>query len=554
MKSSIFILLFTISCLATAQNYEEKFYLADSLVYAEKDSIANAQKGYQLYTELYKEVPEKMTFWYLYDLAYAANKFNDLEKGFYWLEKTLAHYREDDVAFIVDKEAQKELYNLAKSPKWKDFQQKVQATIKNYITEIKKNQQELIEKGLGGIDLEKLKSSKALYQKIKSYRDYPKIPSEIFGFIKLNDTLENNFFARVPSGYQPNQPAKVLFFLNGAVRYQKIPSYPTTYMEEGWQRFYKKYAEEYNVIMVYPNCNKQFNWMLGDEGFAIVLKILQELKQFVNIDDNQVYVAGHSNGATGSFNYAMKNPNPFAAFYGMNTQPKVYTGGTYLKNLSNRSFYNISTDEDYYFPPKANNSLVVLAEELQLRFSDHRYQGFPHWFPQFDASEEAIEGIFQDLIQQKRNPFPAEIYWECDDVANGKVDWLAITELDTLQPKKDWHKEVNFTIHEWLSYNENDSLVSKRVNKKAFDFPRKSAAVKASFENNRFNIQTSRVGKLSLYISPEMIDMKRPIQIYVNGKQVYHQKVRKNKEFMIANLQKSYDRKALWIEEINIEL
>jgi len=294
--------------------------------------------------------------------------------------------------------------------------------------------------------------------------------------------------------------------------------------------------------------------MLGDEGFAIVLKILQELKQFVNIDDNQVYVTGHSNGATGSFNYAMKNPNPFAAFYGMNTQPKVYTGGTYLKNFSNRSFYNISTDEDYYFPPKANDSLVVLAEELQLRFSDHRYQGFPHWFPQFDASEEAIEGIFQDLIQQKRNPFPAEIYWECDDVANGKVDWLAITELDTLQPKKDWHKEVNFTIHEWLSYNENDSLVSKRVNKKAFDFPRKSAAVKASFKDNRFDIETSRVGRLSIYVSPEMIDMKRPVLIYVNGKKAYEAMPNYDRNFLIKNFKKYYDRKALWVEEIQIEL
>lgn len=554
MKSSIFILLFTISCLASAQNYEEKFHLADSLVYAEVDSIANAKKGYQLYRELYKEVPEEITFWNLYDLAYAANKFNDTEKGFYWLEKTLAHYREDDVAFIVDKDAQKELYNLSKSPKWKDFQQKVQKRIKNYVAGIKQNQRKLIEKGLGGIDLKKSKNSKALYQKLKSYQDYPEIPSEIFGFIKLNDTTEDNFFARIPSGYQPDQPSKVLFFLNGAVRYQKIPSYPTTYTEEGWQRFYKKYAEKYNVIMVYPNCNKEFNWMLGDEGFEIVPKILQELKKFVNIDDNQVYITGHSNGATGSFGYAMKNPNPFGAFYGMNTQPKVYTGGTFLKNLSNRSFYNISTDKDYYFPPNANDSLLILAEKLQLDFSDHRYHGFPHWFPQFDASEKAVKGIFKDLFQQERNPFSSKIYWECDDVNNGKIDWLAITEMDTLQPKRSWHNEVNFNIDNWLSYDENDSLVAKKVNQKAFGFPRKSAAVKASFEDNRFDIETSRVGKLSIYVSPEMVDMRDPILIYVNGKKVYDQKSYYDRKLMVTNFEQHYDRKAIWVEEIKIEL
>ncbi|MEO2070086.1 MAG: hypothetical protein ABGW99_01970 [Zunongwangia sp.] len=554
MKSSIFILFFILCGLVTAQNYEEKFHLADSLVYAEADSIANAKKGYQLYTELYKEIPEKITFWNLYDLAYAANKFNDSEKGFYWLEKTLSHYQEEDAAYLIDADAQKELYNLVKSPQWKDFEQKVQTRIKNHVAEIKKNQRKLIEKGLGGIDFKKSKNSKALYQKLRSYKDYPEIPSEIFGFITLNDTLEDNYFARIPSGYQPDQPSKVLFFLNGAVRYQKIPSYPTTNLEEGWQRFYKKCAEKHNVIMVYPNCDKQFNWMLGDEGFAIVPKILQELKKFINIDDNQVYVAGHSNGATGSFSYAMKNPNPFASFYGMNTQPKVYTGGTFLKNLSNRSFYNISTDEDYYFPPNANDSLVILAEKLQLDFSDHRYHGFPHWFPQFDASEKAVKGIFKDLFQQERNPLSSKIYWECDDVNNGKIDWLAITEMDTLQPKTSWHNEVNFNIDKWLSYNENDSLVAKKVNQKAFDFPRKSAAVKANFEDNRFDIKTSRVGELSIYVSPEMVSMKKPILIYVNGKKVYEAMSNYDRKFLIKNFKKYYDRKVIWVEEIQIEL
>jgi len=550
----MFILLLAFAANCYAQDYDRKFHVADSLVYAKTDTVANARKGYGLYRELYNEVPEKMTFWYLYDLAYAANKFNDAEKAFYWLEKTLEHYKEKDANNLINEAAQSDFYNLVKLPQWTSFQQKVSAKIDVYVTEIKENQQRLFKEGIGGINFQKPKNAKALYQKLQTFNDYPEIPSEIFGYIQLNDSLQNNFFARIPSSYNPQKPSKALFFLNGAVRYQEIPTYPTTEMEENWQRFYKKYAEKYNIIMVYPNSNKAYNWMLGDKGFQIVPKVLRELKKFVNIDDNVVFVAGHSNGATGSFSLLMKNPSAFTAFYGMNTHPKVYTGGTFIKNMNQRRFYNISTDKDYYFPPKANDSLKVLAEKLQLDYIDYRYNGFPHWFPQFEASKPAVEGIFQDLIQQKRNPFHSKIYWECDDVNNGKIDWLAITKLDTLQPRKNWHKEVNLVIHEWLSYNDKDSLVTKEISKKAFNFPRKSGAVKANFKNNRFDIETSRVDKLSLYVSPEMVNMKKPISIYVNGKQVYQKKPNYDREFLRANFKEYFDRKALWVQEIKIEL
>lgn len=135
--------------------------------------------------------------------------------------------------------------------------------------------------------------------------------------------------------------------------------------------------------MVYPNSNKDFNWMLGDQGFVIVPKIPQQLKKFVIIDDDAVFITGHSNGATGAFNYAVKNPNVFAGFYAMNTKPKVNTGCSFLRNLGNRSFYNISTDGNYYFPPATNDSLGELTKSRQIDFSDHRYNGFPHWFPAF---------------------------------------------------------------------------------------------------------------------------------------------------------------------------
>ena len=554
MKNYIFTLIMVFAASSYAQDYDKKFHEADSLVYAETDTIANARKGYELYRELYVDVPEKVSFWHLYDMAYAANKFNDPETGFYWLNKILKEkYKEQDLRMIF-KYATSDFYNLQESHKWESFRKKVERKIETYQNELKAQQREWMQEGLGSANYAALDKGKDLYQAIRDFEDYPSLPSEVFGFIKVNDTLDNNFFVRLPKSYNPKQPNKLLFFLNGAVRHQQIPAYPNTELEEGWQRFYKQYAEENQVIMVYPNSNKEFNWMLGDQGFGMVTEILKTLKQFINIDDNAVFVTGHSNGATGSFNLLVKNPSAFAGFYGMNTQPKVYTGGTFLKNMNQRSFYNISTDEDYYFPPKANDTLVKLAEKQNLKYLDHRIKGFPHWFPQFPESEEPVRNVFKDLKQQKRNPFSAQLYWECDDIANGKIDWLAIKKLDTLQPKKDWHQEVNFTIHEKKYYDDNDSLRTKKVNEEAFDFPRKSGAVKANYKDNVFRIQTSRVSELSVFISPKMVDMNQPISIYVNGELRYQKKPTYDRDFILKNFKKYYDRKAVWVEEVRLDL
>ena len=80
--------------------------------------------------------------------------------------------------------------------------------------------------------------------------------------------------------------------------------------------------------------------MTSDDGFFMIPKIVRTIKQSINIDDNKVFIAGHSNGATGTFSYLMKEPTMFAGFYGFNTHPKVYTGGTFIENTSNRSFIN----------------------------------------------------------------------------------------------------------------------------------------------------------------------------------------------------------------------
>ena len=241
--------------------------------------------------------------------------------------------------------------------------------------------------------------------------------------------------------------------------------------------------------MVYPRGNKDYNWMYPDKGFFMLPAMLKQLKQVINVDDNKVFISGHSNGATGSFSYLMKQASPFAGFYGFNTRPIVATGGTFLRNILNRSFFNVSVDQDYYYPPQAHDSLNTVMKELMADYQDHRYIGFPHWFPQFDESEPAYKLLFNDINKRTRNPFHPDIYWECDDIKYGKCDWIKITALDIEAKKAAWQNDINFRINKWIVLDKSNKPINRDTSLNAFSYKKRSGAIKGSSNDNVFNMK-----------------------------------------------------------------
>ncbi len=248
----------------------------------------------------------------------------------------------------------------------------------------------------------------------------------------------------------------------------------------------------------------------------------------------------------------MKQPSLFAGMYGFNTHPKVYTGGTFVENIKNRSFINFSTDQDYYYPPNANDSLNKLMKNINADYQDYRYNGFPHWFPKFDESEPAYKILFSDINKRNRNPFPKEINWEFDDDKYGNVDWICNATLDTLSQRKTWHKNLNFKITKWYYYDKHntDTLLSKKVNVNAFDFPRKSGKIIAKYDDNVFKIKTSCVKSFQIYISTEMVNLEKKIKVYVNEKLYFNKKVTYNTAFLIDSFEQNRDRKQIWVNFI----
>ncbi len=88
----------------------------------------------------------------------------------------------------------------------------------------------------------------------------------------------------------------------------------------------------------------------------------------------------------------------------------------------------------------------------------------------------------------------------------------------------------------------------------AFILNKPSGAVKAKYWGNHFEIETSRVDELAIYIHPDMVNLKNPVTININGNEVFNEHIEIYREFMVENFQKNFDRKALWVNRIVLKL
>lgn len=553
----LFILLLLSYAAVGQESYSSITKKALSLMWEAKDT-ADYRISLTLYETAFERFPDSIDHLGLYKASVLAGELREFDKAFSYLQPVY-EIEEDEFgtpgwAYVVGQYSNSEYKNLQEDARWAEMVTSALKRKTRFYEELDLKKEEFLA-SKRQVEIGKTLSGKKLYQQLQTWNPYLAKSQRNYSItFPVKDTAKTSYFIHLPKGYDPAKSYPILFFLHGAVRYNEFADYQTKSVLDGWNRFYTEFADRQGVVLVFPSGSKQYNWMIPDDGFFLIPSIVKEIKQAINIDDNKIFVSGHSNGATGSFSYLMKQPTPFAGFYGFNTYPKVFTGGTFIENARNRSFISFSTDQDYYYPPAANDALTILMKKIKVDYKDYRYNGFPHWFPAFDESRAAHEILFADLVQRTRNPFPRDISWEFDDNQYGSIDWLADLKLDTSLTRAKWHVPVNFGITSWLDYDDRDSLVVLEVDKNAFDFPRQSGKVEASYEDNIFNIKTSCIRSLSIKISPEMVNMNQKVKVFVNGAKYFDQKVRYNQAFMIKSFQKNLDRKQLWVDLIEIQL
>jgi predicted esterase len=437
--------------------------------------------------------------------------------------------------------------------------------------------------------------------------------------IVINDSLTAPYAYYIPSGYDVTTSTPLFVYLHGGV---SVPDfYPMDDLKT--DNDFIDFAEENNMLLLLPMANMQCTWW-DETGAQNILNQIILVKKKYNVDDNRVYVSGISDGGSGSFHLAMTRPDVFASFYpfiGMMSVGNLVNGKqTYPANLANRFVAAVNNDGDGLYPAAKIRKTINMAHEAGADLFYKEFWGYGHEVPYL---KEYLSSMLLQMQSHPRDPFQPVLYWEVSEMEFNRCDWLEITQIDTLLPKREWHQDYNvkltddrmmFGFNNDREYEGEGTLVTRVVeNSAAFDaelqendliikmdgktaanidtlitwrdakrrgdeftltvlrgdeeikligkFPepteydafnltKPSGAVKARYYGNHFEIETSRISQIAIYLHPEMINYDIPVIISINSKEVFNQKLEINREFMRSNFEENQDRKALWTNRI----
>lgn len=366
----------------------------------------------------------------------------------------------------------------------------------------------------------------------------------------------------IPNNYKESVPSKVILLLHGAT---VLSSFKDAYkLDTAFEKdiFYDYFAtRNYIIIRPYadghgPNADGKinFDWVVNrfngkknsnkiNYTFETLTAIIKNLKEIINIDDNKIFALGHSDGADGAFALEIYQPSIFAGFIAYNSMlNQIFGYDIYLGNTQNRQLYIVHSDLDDLRPIQQTRDIIKILDSIKSPFLYKEYMGYQH---EDSHLQKDVKNAYDWTNGIRRNSFQKALFLESCNYSNNACDWIKICEFDTTLKKAKWHNELNPKM-----YNKRDSIYYEN----SYYHLNKSAAVKASYNNNIFNIYTSRVKEIEILISPVMVNFENPIYVNVNEKQLFKGKLNSNKKYLLNTFKQNFDRQALWVTSINLKI
>jgi predicted esterase len=280
-------------------------------------------------------------------------------------------------------------------------------------------------------------------------RDYqqPESRGELQSFTMTGiDGVVRPWVLYTPETYRSQRATPLIIALHGGVSRAEITDNPEDWAKNsGWL----KMAEDNGWFAMFPFGQAGATWW-DDVGMTNIRRQMQLVKHHFNIDDDRVYMAGFSDGASAGFLHAMVKPDDYAAVIALCGHMGVGSLSgelpTYAPNMANTPIYVVTTSEDGLYPTDGMRPGIDMAISAG---ADIFYRQ-RHGTHRFDFADTELPLIAAYIERHPRNPFPAKIYWETAKADFGRCRWLEITRV-LPQDAAEWH------------IDHNQILVSKRI-------------------------------------------------------------------------------------------
>jgi acetyl esterase/lipase len=341
--------------------------------------------------------------------------------------------------------------------------------------------------------------------------------------------VEYFYALNVPPAYDPAQRYQVRFQLHGGVsRESNAPRGDGTIGSLAG-------AEQIYVI---PYAWQDAPWW-GDEQITNLRTLLDMVKRTYNVDENRVAVAGVSDGGTGAYYVAMRDPTPYSSFLTLNgfvlVLRSVVPGDLFPNNLRNKPFFIVNGGRDPLYPTRAVEPYV---DHLKNSGVELQYQPQPNgvhntaWWPEVKDSFESF------VREHPRNPLPDTLTWESTgDSLDNRADWLVIDKLAAQNRNAAPLDDLNRMDH-------GQTMFDRSGNSGRVDLVRSGNTVKAT---------TRGVAGFTLLLSPERFDFTRPIRVETNGQVAFEGMLTKSVATLLKWAARDNDRTMLFAAELHVQ-
>jgi dienelactone hydrolase len=286
-------------------------------------------------------------------------------------------------------------------------------------------------------------------------------------------------------------------------------------------------------IYLHPSGWSAAQWW-DEEQIDNILRATDTLKRKYNIDESHIYLTGISDGGTGVYYLALKEPNPWSSYLPLNGSLAVIRnpdngadGEMHGNNLINAPLYIVNGENDPLYPVAQVEPHVKWLTAMGVTVKFRPQAGAVHntaWWP---TEREPFEAFVRE---HPRPAHPTALSWETERVDRfNRNRWLLIDNLRLDASRQTELKDLGFFRH---------LKPSGRVD------VRKNA--------NTFDAIVRDVAAFTLLLSPDAVDFGKPVIVTVNGQQMFSGAVKRDLPTLLRWAARDNDRTALYGAELNI--
>jgi hypothetical protein len=298
-------------------------------------------------------------------------------------------------------------------------------------------------------------------------------------------------------------------------------------------------------IVLHPRAWFDSAWWTPGQLDNITMLIGRVMRDY-NVDESRIYVTGISDGGTGVYYLAMRHATSWAACIPLNGHPSVIAnpdtgadGQLYPGNLFNCPLRIVNGGRDRLYPAASVAPIIDMFKRTGATLQFQVYPDAGHdvsWWSQERARFEAF------LAGHHRVAHPERISWETERTDRyNRFRWLIIDRLGTRGSDGPLEDVNTFSP-------------SPIFERRLFERERPSGRVDAVRRGNSFDVRTRGVQTFTLLISPDVVDVAKPVRVTVNGKSVHAAVVKKDLGTLLRWAARDQDRTMLYAAELHISV